>query len=104
MALLSSDSISPDNACLVDMIKANPTFPASALERLGEIGKIVTLADLEAAVGRELGVVRISLGLASNFEDVHRVLAFARDIGREEIRRVWWAEWMEAKANGKGSH
>ena len=48
-----------------------------------------TLAALEAAAGRELGVVRISLGLASDWADVWRVLEFVRDFvldarGREE--------------------
>jgi len=39
-------------------------------------GGRVTLCGLEAREGRELGVVRVSLGLASNFEDVWRVLRF----------------------------
>ena len=55
-----------------------------------------TLAALEAAAGRELGVVRISLGLASDWADVWRVLEFVRDFvldarGREEEMGAWEA-------------
>lgn len=55
-----------------------------------------TLAALEAAAGRELGVVRISLGLASDWADVWRVLEFVRDFvldarGREEAMGAWEA-------------
>lgn len=57
----------------------------------------VTLADFERAVGgRELGVVRISLGLASNFQDVWNVLRFAKLIAQEERRMAMWAGWVAA--------
>jgi selenocysteine lyase/cysteine desulfurase len=55
----------------------------------------VTLKDFEQIVGRELGVVRISLGLASNFQDVWKVLRFAATIGDENSRQVLWDRWMD---------
>jgi hypothetical protein len=57
----------------------------------------VTLRDFERHMGRELGVVRISLGLASNFQDVWRVLEFTSLIGKQAIRQVMWNQWMAAK-------
>ncbi|KAH8110424.1 PLP-dependent transferase [Phellopilus nigrolimitatus] len=55
----------------------------------------VTLKDFETRVGHELGVVRISLGLASNFEDVWRVLEFARCMSVQEERDKLWKEWEQ---------
>jgi len=37
------------------------------------------LKDLEGKIGRELGVVRVSLGLGSCWEDVEAFLEFVRD-------------------------
>ncbi|KAJ6554839.1 PLP-dependent transferase [Mycena capillaripes] len=54
----------------------------------------VTLADFERAVGRELGVVRISLGLASNFQDAWNFLRFTRLFAQEEGWRAMWAGWV----------
>jgi len=54
----------------------------------------VTLKDFERLVGRELGVVRISLGLVSNFSDVWRVLRFVEDIiGCQARREDVWEQW-----------
>lgn len=55
----------------------------------------VTLKDFERHVGRELGVVRISLGLASNFQDVWNCIRFAQSIGDEETRQKLWDRWVE---------
>lgn len=57
----------------------------------------VTLSDFEERMGRELGVVRISLGLASNFQDVWRVIKFAASIGQEGSRQIMWKQWMQSK-------
>jgi molybdenum cofactor sulfurtransferase len=54
----------------------------------------VTLKDFEQIVGRELGVVRVSLGLASSFQDVWKVIRFAATIGNEKSRQVLWDRWM----------
>ncbi|KAJ6450995.1 PLP-dependent transferase, partial [Mycena vitilis] len=51
----------------------------------------VTLADFERAVGHELGVVRISLGLASNFQDVWNFLRFAKLVSQREALMALWA-------------
>ncbi|KAJ7110431.1 hypothetical protein C8R44DRAFT_883582 [Mycena epipterygia] len=53
----------------------------------------VTLADLERAMRCELGVVRISLGLASNFADVWKVVGFARLVAVEKTRMALWNRW-----------
>jgi molybdenum cofactor sulfurtransferase len=51
------------------------------------------LRELEQRVGHELGVVRISLGLGSNWDDVHDVARFARKMLDEEERTFLIAEW-----------
>jgi molybdenum cofactor sulfurtransferase len=54
----------------------------------------MSLKDLEASIGRELGVVRISLGLSSNFWDIWHVIQFAGQvIGSEEGLRDVWNRW-----------
>ena len=58
----------------------------------------VTLKDFELHMGRELGVVRISLGLASNFQDVWRVLEFVSLIGKQAVRQIMWNQWVESKS------
>jgi molybdenum cofactor sulfurtransferase len=55
----------------------------------------VTLKAFERLVGRELGVVRISLGLASNFSDVWHVVRFAEDVlSCRKARREVWDQWV----------
>ncbi|KAJ6631340.1 PLP-dependent transferase [Mycena sp. CBHHK59/15] len=61
----------------------------------------VTLKDFERAVGRELGVVRISLGLASNFQDAWTVVRYAGLMASEKTRTVLWDHWMEASGIGQ---
>ncbi|KAJ7619824.1 pyridoxal phosphate-dependent transferase [Mycena polygramma] len=53
-----------------------------------------TFADFERTVGHELGVVRVSLGLASNFQDAWNFLRFARMISQYEGRMALWAGWV----------
>ena len=52
-----------------------------------------TLRDVEQQVGRELGVVRVSLGLGSDWGDVWRVIRFLEGFGDEERRMAWWDAW-----------
>ena len=59
-----------------------------------------TKQGLEDAVGRELGVVRISLGLASNFHDVYRVLRFVGALADARAREGMWSAWTEARDAG----
>ena len=61
----------------------------------------VTLEDFEQIVGRELGVVRISLGLVSSFKDVWKVIQFAGSIGDEKSRQTLWDQWMVSKSVGQ---
>ncbi|KAJ6488903.1 pyridoxal phosphate-dependent transferase [Mycena sanguinolenta] len=56
----------------------------------------VRMSDFERAVGHELGVVRISLGLASNFQDVWNVIRFAELLAQEEKRTALWEGWVSS--------
>lgn len=60
----------------------------------------VTRKAFEECVGRELGVVRMSLGLASDFQDVWKVLRFARKMGNEKFRTILWDRWVEVSGAG----
>ena len=53
----------------------------------------VSLKAFEEELGKELGVVRISLGLATSFQDMWRVLRFAAMMGHETTRRSLWDSW-----------
>ncbi|KDR75602.1 hypothetical protein GALMADRAFT_68588 [Galerina marginata CBS 339.88] len=78
----------------------NPGGAAAILGIVEEMGQLypgVTLADFEDKMGRELGVVRISLGLASNFQDVWKVIQFATSIGQERKREALWNQWIESQ-------
>ncbi|THG96160.1 hypothetical protein EW145_g7828, partial [Phellinidium pouzarii] len=70
----------------------------SDMERLYEG---VTLKDFESRVGHELGVVRISLGLASSFTDVWRVLEFAQCIAVREERDKLWKAWEQRGSDSR---
>ncbi|ESK87857.1 cysteine desulfurase [Moniliophthora roreri MCA 2997] len=61
----------------------------------------VTRKDFEEFMGRELGVVRISLGLGSNFQDVWNVIQFASLMGIESSRQALWDDWTEASGVGQ---
>ncbi|KAK7436535.1 hypothetical protein VKT23_000383 [Stygiomarasmius scandens] len=75
----------------------NPGGAAAILGIQEDMKKLypgVTLKDFEHAVGRELGVVRISLGLGSNFQDVWTVLKFVKQLTNQEWRSTILNEWM----------
>ena len=78
----------------------NPGGAAAILDIVEEMQQLypgVTLSDFEERMGRELGVVRISLGLASNFHDVWRVIKFAECIGHKLSFQVLWEQWIESQ-------
>ncbi|KAG6918885.1 hypothetical protein DXG01_010949 [Tephrocybe rancida] len=94
----SKQSISLRTGCM-----CNPGAAAAILGIQDDMAKLypgVTLKDFERVVGRELGVVRISLGLASNFQDVWKVVRFAALIANEKSRTALWDRWMEGKEAG----
>ncbi|KAF7369847.1 Molybdenum cofactor sulfurase [Mycena sanguinolenta] len=77
----------------------NPGGAATLLgieDAMQELYDGVTLGAFEQAMGRELGVIRVSLGLASNFQEVWNVIRFARVIAQEEGRMSLWAGWFAA--------
>ncbi|KAG1780102.1 PLP-dependent transferase [Suillus placidus] len=53
----------------------------------------VTLKDFERVFGRELGVVRISLGLGSNFQDVWKIVMLASSLADSRTRQALWDTW-----------
>ncbi len=59
----------------------------------------VTAADYEKNSGREFGVVRVSLGLVSNFSDVQHIIHFASFIGTKQPREALWNQWISMKLN-----
>lgn len=74
----------------------NPGGAASLLGIQGQMERLypgVTLKDFERVVGRELGVVRISLGLASNFQDVWKIVMFASSLADSRTRQALWDTW-----------
>lgn len=85
----------------------NPGGAAAILGISSDMKKLyegVTLKDFERLVGRELGVVRISLGLASNFSDVWQVLKFVEDvIGCQARREGVWEQWKKEKGVAEGA-
>jgi molybdenum cofactor sulfurtransferase len=83
----------------------NPGGAAALLgikEEMQQLYPGVTLTDFEEKMGRELGVVRISLGLASNFQDVRRVMEFATSLSQERTRLELWDQWMESQGSAVG--
>ena len=65
-------------------------------EEMSQLYPGVTLQEFERRVGREFGVVRVSLGLASNFRDVQRVIRFATSLGNAQIRHSLLDAWRKA--------
>ncbi|KAJ7453357.1 methyltransferase type 11 [Mycena galericulata] len=54
-------------------------------------------------LGSEFGVVRISLGLASNFQDVWHFVRFSALIAQEKTRMALWNGWVAGSAHGPGA-
>ncbi|KAF7294068.1 Cysteine desulfurase [Mycena kentingensis (nom. inval.)] len=63
-----------------------------------------TMLDFARSVGAgtELGVVRISLGLASSFQDVWTVLRFAGLLAAERTRGILWEAYLGAAESSIG--
>jgi len=96
----SQQSISLRTGCV-----CNPGGAAALLGIEEDMQKLfpgVTLKDFERRMGRELGVVRLSLGLASNFDDVWRVIQFAKMISQDYSRNILWNQWMESQKSRVG--
>jgi len=86
-----SQNISLRTGCM-----CNPGGAAALLGIGDQMEKLypgVTLKDFERVVGRELGVVRISLGLASNFQDVWKIVTFASTLADSRTRQALWDAW-----------
>ncbi|KAI0326066.1 PLP-dependent transferase [Cubamyces sp. BRFM 1775] len=91
----SRQNISLRTGCM-----CNPGGAASLLglrDAMAALPCDATLRAFEQYMGRELGVVRISLGLASDFRDVWRVIQFARLLADTTARTAMWDEWLQDK-------
>lgn len=76
----------------------NPGGAAALLSlqhSMAQLYPTVRLHDFERVVGRELGVVRVSLGLASSYEDVWEIVRFSRRLVNREWREWWWKKWLD---------
>ena len=93
----------PQNISLRTGCMCNPGGAAALLGLRDDMAQLypgVTMKQFEQHVGHELGVVRISLGLASNFQDVWRVLRFATALGRPDEFAAMWNSWSQNKSIG----
>ncbi|KAI0686274.1 PLP-dependent transferase [Cytidiella melzeri] len=93
----ASQNISLRTGCM-----CNPGGAAALLGLRADMDLLypgVTMNQFEEHVGHELGVVRISFGLATNFQDVFRVLRFVGLISREKELQEMWSAWTERKAS-----
>ncbi|THH29541.1 hypothetical protein EUX98_g4653 [Antrodiella citrinella] len=91
---------SRQNVSLRTGCMCNPGGAAALLGLRSDMDRLypgVTMKEFEQHVGYELGVVRVSLGLASNFQDVYRVVKFASSMGEERCRRIMWRTWSDEK-------
>ncbi|PIL33669.1 hypothetical protein GSI_04292 [Ganoderma sinense ZZ0214-1] len=89
----STHNVSLRTGCM-----CNPGGAAALLGLRGAMAQLpadATLRAFEACMGRELGVVRLSLGLASDFRDVWRLVEFAKLLGCERARTALWDKWLE---------
>ena len=79
----------------------NPGGAAAMLGVQAEMEKFspgITYEDFENIVGRELGVVRLSFGLASDFSDVYHLLRFVREvIACDDERKKIQLEWKSLR-------
>lgn len=94
----TSHNISLRTGCM-----CNPGGAAALLglgEDMARLYPGATMKAFECQVGHELGVVRISLGLASNFHDVYRVLRFVGALADARAREGMWSAWTEARDAG----
>ncbi|KAL1945485.1 hypothetical protein VTO73DRAFT_2336 [Trametes versicolor] len=88
----SRQNISLRTGCM-----CNPGGAASLLglrDAMAALPSDATLRAFEQYMGRELGVVRISLGLATDFRDVWRVIQFAKSLADTDTRTAMWDEWL----------
>lgn len=49
----------------------------------------------------ELGVVRISLGLGTDWSDIWRVLQWVRKVGNAKERQVMWRRWLDGETEAE---
>jgi hypothetical protein len=100
-SLSSTHNISLRTGCM-----CNPGGAATLLESHFQLKKFMTSADtsttlkrLEEIIGFELGVVRVSMGLGSNWQDANSFVEFAKNITTECGDRVTGAG-VELKSMG----
>jgi len=96
-------SASKKNISLRTGCMCNPGGAAAMLGVRDDVCKLslgMLPKDFETIVGRELGVTRISLGIASSFWDVWKVVEFAAAMGDQKSRQALWDNWMDGSGIG----
>jgi molybdenum cofactor sulfurtransferase len=84
----TSQSISLRTGCMCNTGGAAAILDAQ--EDIEDLYPGVTRKEMEESAGREIGVVRISLGLATTFKDVWKVVRFGATIGNQSTRQTLW--------------
>ncbi|EAU91235.1 methyltransferase type 11 [Coprinopsis cinerea okayama7 len=98
----SKQNISLRTGCV-----CNPGGTSSILGAIDDMSQLypgVTLQEFERRVGRELGIVRVSLGLASDFKDIQRVIRFATALCNSQIRESLMDAWRKDRDASGSSH
>jgi molybdenum cofactor sulfurtransferase len=91
----TSQSISLRTGCM-----CNTGGAAALLESQEDIEGMypgITQDEVAASSGRELGVVRISLGLATTFKDIWRVARFGATMGNQTKRQILWHRYVQSQ-------
>lgn len=66
-------------------------------EEMKKLHDRMTKKEWEQQLGREIGIVRVSFGLANNFEDAWKVAQFVSLIGQTPAREELWEKWQGSK-------
>jgi molybdenum cofactor sulfurtransferase len=80
----------------------NTGATAALLGREEDVAKLAPGATRHDVEG--LSVVRISLGLGSNFQDVWKVIRFAAGMGNKKLRQDLWELWRKSLYIAATSH
>jgi len=95
----SKQGISLRTGCM-----CNPGGAAALLgleDQMARLSAGATKQSFDDVVGSEIGVVRISLGLASNFKDAWNVVQFAKSLANDRMRKQMWDEWVAGSEVGQ---
>jgi molybdenum cofactor sulfurtransferase len=90
----TSQSISLRTGCMCNT--GGVAAILDAQKAMEAISPGMTRIELEEAFSQDLGVVRISLGLATTFKDVWKIVRFGATIGNEGTRQTLWNRYLKS--------